>query len=207
MGWGFIVRSGSSPLARGLLDVPLPTEVAIGIIPARAGFTTAASARSGMTGDHPRSRGVYALPAQDHDLALGSSPLARGLLGRGSGAARQAGIIPARAGFTAPEGDQGAGGRDHPRSRGVYPHLRTTPRVPFGSSPLARGLHTNSRNCDTSTRIIPARAGFTSTRMRPTRLSTGSSPLARGLQAVAADHLALRRIIPARAGFTDRRSA
>ena len=52
-------QSGSSPLARGLLEVR-PAEMALlGIIPARAGFTSCTPAGTAPAGDHPRSRGVY----------------------------------------------------------------------------------------------------------------------------------------------------
>ena len=93
-----------------------------------------------------------------------------------------------------------------------------------GSSPLARGLRGDLPLPARPRRIIPARAGFTSS---PTRIprgtsdhprsrgvypvqkslgssSAGSSPLARGLRdrPVMTGHE--RGIIPARAGFTDR---
>ena len=92
----------------------------------------------------------------------------------------------------------------------------------MGSSPLARGLPIHAACGVPSGRIIPARAGFTSSRRPPpwphpdhprsrgvyTRsLGTinhrlGSSPLARGLLIAMQRTLSLRGIIPARAGFT-----
>ena len=91
-----------------------------------------------------------------------------------------------------------------------------------GSSPLARGLLYTWQGGWNSTRIIPARAGFTPSGSRePSRCrdhprsrgvyskpiraglsSPGSSPLARGLQGMTDVHRAAIRIIPARAGFT-----
>ena len=92
-----------------------------GIIPARAGFTTAATALPPSRRDHPRTRGVYlrrrqapGLPHRDHPLTRGvytrlmismettsgSSPHARGLLPGALRAHDDPGIIPARAGFT-----------------------------------------------------------------------------------------------------------
>ena len=56
-------RGGSSPLARGLRLLDPPDDRPPGIIPARAGFTTARSGTLPERSDHPRSRGVYA-PAQ-----------------------------------------------------------------------------------------------------------------------------------------------
>ena len=56
----FLQKVGSSPLARGLLK-PLHSGTAVlGIIPARAGFTTKGGQSWSESWDHPRSRGVYA---------------------------------------------------------------------------------------------------------------------------------------------------
>ena len=172
--------------------------------------------------DHPRSRGVYssreAAPAPDG----GSSPLARGLLEEIVRHPRYRGIIPARAGFTT-QGQESCPQRpDHPRSRGVYEIIIENRDAHLGSSPLARGLQTGEVEPSVRTRIIPARAGFTSRlnafgtsdtdhpRSRgvymgnPLRLalSGGSSPLARGLLTAQWVNNKWFRIIPARAGFT-----
>ena len=53
---------GSSPLARGLLECVARHIAAVGIIPARAGFTTSSPSRPSPRRDHPRSRGVYRSP-------------------------------------------------------------------------------------------------------------------------------------------------
>ena len=91
---------GSSPLARGLLgDRPEHAEQE-GIIPARAGFTGHGGGAVDAVEDHPRSRGVYPVPALARLGLGGSSPLARGLPGPGARAPRPRRIIPARAGFT-----------------------------------------------------------------------------------------------------------
>ena len=71
---------GSSPLARGLRGVRDRAYPLRRIIPARAGFTSCSPSRSLSRGDHPRSRGVYAV------LDLVTVGHLR--------------IIPARAGFT-----------------------------------------------------------------------------------------------------------
>ena len=56
-----IFDEGSSPLARGLRG-PVPhLRAAVGIIPARAGFTRTTRCRGFSGWDHPRSRGVYVL--------------------------------------------------------------------------------------------------------------------------------------------------
>ena len=92
--------TGSSPLARGLRVRPGLGVHGHRIIPARAGFTASWRRPATATGDHPRSRGVYADLIIAVVVASGSSPLARGLrvLRRAGGPRGR--IIPARAGFT-----------------------------------------------------------------------------------------------------------
>ena len=80
---------------------------------------------------------IYSL----YELREGSSPLARGLRPSPGGGERET--------------------LDHPRSRGVYPPMRTHPSCILGSSPLARGLLIQKNPTKTLSRIIPARAGFT----------------------------------------------
>ena len=112
--------TGSSPLARGLLDAVAASIPGYGIIPARAGFTGRFSAplttpriipaRAGFTAerlplttlteDHPRSRGVYLPRGWEWFRRTGSSPLARGLRSASRTRPPRPGIIPARAGFT-----------------------------------------------------------------------------------------------------------
>ena len=172
--------------------------------------------------DHPRSRGVYAVPTTSDQWDEGSSPLARGLQSTRAGIARRARIIPARAGFTEYRRLRRTRSRDHPRSRGVYRWWDQDEFVWAGSSPLARGLRRPRPAAFPETRIIPARAGFTSSlgrwRASPPdhprsrgvylradaacRLREGSSPLARGLPVVVFVDVVVEGIIPARAGFT-----
>ena len=156
----------------------------VGIIPARAGFTWRAPAPPRRPPDHPRSRGVYERAAQNCPGAPGSSPLARGLQGKGQGASMSVGIIPARAGLTR------AGRCARPASR--------------GSSPLARGLHEPLGGRGGPVGIIPARAGFTGPALADRPTGRGSSPLARGLRQSHLRPGGRGRIIPARAGFTHR---
>ena len=233
---------GSSPLARGLRHGVLPGSGPPGIIPARAGFTRPKPASSPPPPDHPRSRGVYVIKAFADSGWLGSSPLARGLRQVVDGLPVVGGIIPARAGFTKARGrppltsgiiparagftrgcrERQPGQWDHPRSRGVYALEERCLNNPGGSSPLARGLLSWFQSYVQPVRIIPARAGFTSSpapgppssadhpRSRgvyPQNFSAGSffggsSPLARGLQVRLVEAGGVERIIPARAGFT-----
>ena len=213
---------GSSPLARGLRFIHRAVGGHERIIPARAGFTPLHPVGGGAPSDHPRSRGVYIRPYDRLVQAVGSSPLARGLLRPGESGAHGRRIIPARAGFTFLSSRPLMRPPDHPRSRGVY----CWPSVSFlctaGSSPLARGLRCAGVLPLHRRRIIPARAGFTvihgadilSTRdhprsrgvyargFTPAYLAIGSSPLARGLLLLLAHVRIILRIIPARAGFT-----
>ena len=175
-----------------------------------------------MAPDHPRSRGVYLGVKVTPDLTEGSSPLARGLLVDKLRNERGKRIIPARAGFTTGCPARGAGGWDHPRSRGVYDLLEDCRAAGQGSSPLARGLPGHGHHRDGRLRIIPARAGFTRctwswmtarrdhprsrgvyvTNVLAPALVAGSSPLARGLLSHLHDRRDQEGIIPARAGFT-----
>ena len=73
--------------------------------------------------------------------AIGSSPLARGLLGVDTHTP-----MPIA---------------DHPRSRGVYKPFPERKTKCSGSSPLARGLPKTRIDNEGVLGIIPARAGFT----------------------------------------------
>ena len=217
-----VYRPGSSPLARGLRTVYEMNHAIYRIIPARAGFTCSPAPGRLYPPDHPRSRGVYLDRTGVIRRRPGSSPLARGLPWFRVSFASLLGIIPARAGFTAPTVRPRAPGTDHPRSRGVYQISDLKSKSYDGSSPLARGLLAVQAIVDAFLRIIPARAGFTaaSTCETPsitdhprsrgvyvavaviTYVTPGSSPLARGLHTRMSHLTLLRRIIPARAGFT-----
>ena len=193
---------GSSPLARGLPDTRQAQGQTHRIIPARAGFTGLIALNRANFKDHPRSRGVYYGGDDEVDCGEGSSPLARGLRTGDQYFRGTAGIIPARAGFTAVSIMNPYFIRDHPRSRGVYAPATLRSWGYFGSSPLARGLPGLRVAAIRVAGIIPARAGFTT---RPSLLmlkspdhprsrgvyarsarrllvGTGSSPLARGLR-------------------------
>ena len=162
MGMFYAIR-GSSPLARGLPSAIMISASGSGIIPARAGFTGEVSESIFRSSDHPRSRGVYPLPVRLGPRLDGSSPLARGLRLRDLDLDSRVRIIPARAGFTILRGTSLPPHRDHPRSRGVYRGVRARDRGRWGSSPLARGLPEQYLEQSPRDRIIPARAGFTTT--------------------------------------------
>ena len=135
------VGPGSSPHTRGLHDDDRPHGGAAGIIPAHAGFTRRLRERSRTRGDHPRTRGVYELSQAVWDVVTG--------------------IIPAHAGFTCRRVSRVACVRDHPRTRGVYMAGPASQVLATGSSPHTRGLPIAPMILVTSSRIIPAHAGFT----------------------------------------------
>ena len=183
------VGGGSSPLARGLRDSAVLDGFPLRIIPARAGFTRRCAGISPPARDHPRSRGVYAGYQVGISALAGSSPLARGLQPGGHAHRSQAGIIPARAGFTVHGGSFQVVSRDHPRSRGVYNIALATKLLATGSSPLARGLHRRRPAAPHRPRIIPARAGFTRSGRGPV-MSAEDHPRSRGVYGCALAALA-----------------
>ena len=154
--------TGSSPLARGLPTRRHACGRPSRIIPARAGFTPGRTPGRSRRSDHPRSRGVYLRDLGAAVEPTGSSPLARGLPRQEDHGVVPVRIIPARAGFTYGPAAAGTCRRDHPRSRGVYDGSPAVERFQAGSSPLARGLLQKRLGRLRHRRIIPARAGFTS---------------------------------------------
>ena len=111
------------PRSRGVYSRRSSADRRTRIIPARAGFTCLMSTNRVLRSDHPRSRGVYGSLWVAAAGFGGSSPLARGLPTQEHARQTGAGIIPARAGFTAAVWPWGSVRTDHPRSRGVYQGL------------------------------------------------------------------------------------
>ena len=91
---------GSSPLARGKPAGHPEEEGHRGLIPARAGKTTAKHLQVSSWSAHPRSRGENLIGYSIIQKHLGSSPLARGKPVELDACARRGGLIPARAGKT-----------------------------------------------------------------------------------------------------------
>ena len=193
---------GSSPLARGLLHDDRVLRDGPGIIPARAGFTSRRPPTGVPTRDHPRSRGVYHAEPGAKLHVGGSSPLARGLQWGPVKQGGRAGIIPARAGFTAWLCACRMGPRDHPRSRGVYWNPAIHDAKSNGSSPLARGLPAPAERPATGIADHPRSRGVYLWTLESSFAVAGSSPLARGLPGTYHAYGEVDRIIPARAGFT-----
>ena len=176
---------------------------------------------------HPRSRGEHRTDPPDTDLAAGSSPLARGTHARKNPMLPCARFIPARAGNTASCSPAISASPVHPRSRGEHSSPIARMRQSAGSSPLARGTPIYPGISRIPIRFIPARAGNTRRRTRPTPRRpvhprsrgehvlhaavrfqpVGSSPLARGTLVVLIREDDGGRFIPARAGNTSEAQA
>ena len=116
---------GSSPLARGTPVARSRSWFSCRLIPARAGNTTERITFEMCAAAHPRSRGEHWRKTAIHELANGSSPLARGTqqatrLREGWGR-----LIPARAGNTVSLDFLWLWLAAHPRSRGEHPFLES----------------------------------------------------------------------------------
>ena len=153
--------AGSSPLARGPLIPRAQVQTNPGLIPARAGTTHPACRRSNARRAHPRSRGDHASSVLKLNGHSGSSPLARGPQRRMGICKHGRGLIPARAGTTYRKSVQSATMWAHPRSRGDHGPVKNIAGGGAGSSPLARGPHSQQNHHNPPGGLIPARAGTT----------------------------------------------
>ena len=94
--------SADHPRSRGVYPPPgVVFALVYGSSPLARGLPRGASPSMSRRGDHPRSRGVYGMIDWQWAGRSGSSPLARGLPRSMCRGLMHAGIIPARAGFTA----------------------------------------------------------------------------------------------------------
>ena len=134
------------------------------IIPAHAGFTQGDPRSPPAPADHPRTRGVYALSGARRVGSCGSSPQTRGLRVGVREPAETGRIIPAHAGFTRWTGTIAhtvAGSSPH--TRGLRDAL--TVHAPHMHHPRTRGVYVRaSPTCTVTEGIIPAHAGFTTSR-------------------------------------------
>ena len=154
-------HAGSSPLARGTLLPMIPIIGFGGLIPARAGNTGESSPHPTPGRAHPRSRGEHQQGCLRCGELRGSSPLARGTRRALLKSVSSPGLIPARAGNTARQEEQGTHSRAHPRSRGEHVSGASALSLSVGSSPLARGTPNKPRISACAIGLIPARAGNT----------------------------------------------
>ena len=193
---------GSSPLARGTRSGYQRWDGRIWLIPARAGNTSSQGFLANFSTAHPRSRGEHTRHSRRARLCVGSSPLARGT--RYYIATLKAGLrlIPARAGNTAKVHATRGEISAHPRSRGEHIMVDASVSQRRGSSPLARGTRARGRACGVPTRLIPARAGNTTSGTVAIAIAT-AHPRSRGEHTPRSTRGKMpRRLIPARAGNT-----
>ena len=213
---------GSSPRGRGKPKAACPTRRSDRLIPARAGKTGYLTRRTRQFAAHPRAGGENRQGILTHVSAGGSSPRGRGKRGRWIVETQTGGLIPARAGKTAPNPSVNWRARAHPRAGGENKRIIMGAKRSDGSSPRGRGKPRAVLRLGTERRLIPARAGKTSS-PRP-RISaepahpraggenaayvgdvpndTGSSPRGRGKRNQRICDVLDLRLIPARAGKT-----
>lgn len=129
--------------------------------------------------DHPRLSGEYSINDRLMTCNLGSSPLARGVLGPTDLPCSHRRIIPACAGSTRNSYCTDCSNRDHPRLRGEYTLTLIEYYFSCGSSPLARGVLRLISIVRVISGIIPACAGSTYRRQDRGK-STWDHPRLRG---------------------------
>ena len=220
-------RSGSSPRGRGKRGGDGGECRDSRLIPARAGKTGREHLGHPRMAAHPRAGGENASAILSKSLTPGSSPRGRGKPSSLLATPTAYRLIPARAGKTEYSFGIIAVPAAHPRAGGENTRGYITWADITGSSPRGRGKHLRPSGPSYRVRLIPARAGKTSSgaskhpstwahpraggenRMRVSnRTATdGSSPRGRGKPP---GHLVLgqpHRLIPARAGKTPTRWA
>ena len=217
-----VLLSGSSPRVRGKRPSPQGRARHGRIIPARAGQTSARSARTNESSDHPRACGANRRTVRLFGVSVGSSPRVRGKRHALVGQIEHLRIIPARAGQTATPKAVVIIPPDHPRACGANSIVLLTALGGGGSSPRVRGKRWRRSGFPRRVRIIPARAGQTSKMpLMVNRYSdhpracgansrafirfcavSGSSPRVRGKPGQSDRRHPQHRIIPARAGQT-----
>ena len=176
-------RRGSSPRWRGrLVKVMWRSMMMLRLIPALAGTTDTAPARSNLRRAHPRAGGDDNNIVPAPGSSLGSSPRWRGRPQEAAALAGRAGLIPALAGTTGGRSSRKPNVWAHPRAGGDDVGDVTGAHQLAGSSPRWRGRRPSPRR-------FAARV-------------TGSSPRWRGRLFVRAKNPCRSGLIPALAGTT-----
>ena len=152
-------RSGSSPHARGTLDMGIPHCTTRRFIPACAGNAWDGPPFRPSPSVHPRMRGERPNTRRGSRYRRGSSPHARGTLGGNFIPVDYHRFIPACAGNALAEDESIS-------RRPVHPRMRGERRIPGaevgqrdGSSPHARGTQVALVDDHPVKRFIPACAG------------------------------------------------
>ena len=150
---------GSPPLARGTVMELDPKYCDVRITPACAGNRVLPFSIFGSAKDHPRLRGEQGACRPCFIVALGSPPLARGTVCRGSRPPSIRRITPACAGNRISVRPVSLFIRDHPRLRGEQLRRTHFSRSARGSPPLARGTDEAAEGGSKDAGITPACAG------------------------------------------------
>ena len=133
----------------------------VGNIPAYAGNTLPSHGCKRTSRDHPRLRGEHVSVLAPRDIGSGSSPLARETHRTMERGLEEGRIIPACAGNIQTSVLGASGVQDHPRLRGEHEDSSIERLKEEGSSPLARGTHSEEVPPTEGPGIIPACAGNT----------------------------------------------
>ena len=213
---------GSSPRVRGKRSSIQASCSSSRLIPARAGKTKT-SPQPGPGGTaHPRACGENRRSCTRRPPEPGSSPRVRGKQRWRFRQCQHSRLIPARAGKTGPPARPRGRPAAHPRACGENAMHACARATAAGSSPRVRGKRRRRAPSTWTRRLIPARAGKTSTwcssiarpRAHPRACgensmppgvsppSSGSSPRVRGKRRMLDDFFHLPGLIPARAGKT-----
>ena len=132
---------GSSPRVRGKLGHILGGRIERGLIPARAGKTSPPSGTCRRRRAHPRACGENRVMLRELSIAMGSSPRVRGKPHPPARGRAPPGLIPARAGKTAPRARSQRAPTAHPRACGENLMSHQSVGARPGSSPRVRGKH------------------------------------------------------------------
>ena len=171
---------------------------------------------------HPRAGGENSTVERLSLSYSGSSPRGRGKRARIVGRSAGVRLIPARAGKTTTSTPSRPTLRAHPRAGGENKSDTGDGSENWDSSPRGRGKHRQSPRASDRRRLIPARAGKTTSTSSPERSSPahpraggenivdkpnvlanlGSSPRGRGKPRFVSQTIGGTRLIPARAGKT-----
>ncbi len=161
-------RGGSSPRARGTRLGVANQQPQQRFIPACAGNTSRSTLSSRPSAVHPRVRGEHRPTIEDPVSSIGSSPRARGTLYNSLPGILRGRFIPACAGNTLGRWRVSDTRPVHPRVRGEHYRSRKSAEKDHGSSPRARGTRCRRYSWGTQSRFIPACAGNTAGRCKPT---------------------------------------
>ena len=155
---------GSSPHARGALQLVPHLDDAVRLIPACAGSTCRRGPATRRPRAHPRMRGEHVSMPSASAPVNGSSPHARGARGRAVDDHGGGGLIPACAGSTTGAWPRERCGTTHPRMRGEHTAPGVSSALRTGSSPHARGAPAGAARPMPTAGLIPACAGSTPSR-------------------------------------------